>query len=152
MNDPNILEFSDDCKGSNNELNSSNKREIHYGYFLDHFTLDGISRMALMGLFRRVNRSFKFTERKNFFNNNQVTRILLDIIGKPQYKDQFKALKTSSKAKVIEKFVISCLIPNDLFTYNLDEYEKTLKPLSVGFIDMSKVKEDDHPFTDKMFS
>ncbi len=79
---------------------------------------------TLGDLFPVIEQHFQSTSRINFVNTSQLTRILLKVIGYPEYIHQFTPLKTKSRVDQIKIFVDTAIS-----SYYGQLYEKNLKRL-----------------------
>ncbi len=69
---------------------------------------------TLLDFFPNIDRQFRQDDdRVNFINLEQLCHSLLKAIGEKEYLDRFKKLKTPSRIKAVDKFVLRCFNKTD---------------------------------------
>lgn len=108
-------------------------------------------RNSMLDFFPKIERYFLDSERINFINMNQLAREMCRVLDYPECVDLFPALKTKARVKQVSKFVDNACRSIGGYSGVFWKMEDIpMKSISCGEIDMRKIPNLDHVYTDKL--
>lgn len=102
------IEFEKISNNGMNYVNTTRRRKLYD--ILYSVQIPNALRMTIIDAFGRIENYFDNSDnRTNFININHLCRELCRMAGYPEYADQFKSLKTGTRIKKVNRFIVDAL-------------------------------------------